>query len=140
MEDFSHLGMGIRFPLRRVGGDFEFSSGQDLVFSSIIYILMTRSDGPGFQGEQPWDTGFGSQLLRLKFSNLSGEALRSFVEHYVIEALTLNEPRILVRSVDVEKLDRTLTVTVSASVIEGDIDANDVRVQSDATFKFNLPT
>lgn len=137
------LGSGLRFPIRRVGSDFEQSSGDDLVISSIPYILLTNADGPDGQGEQPWDTGFGSQLRRLKYSGLSGEALRQYVMVYVVGALAQNEPRIRVWDVDVQKrkvqAGNQVDVEIFVSVIKEETDFDEVVRQPDAKVSLTLP-
>ena len=135
----SHLGNGITFPLRRSGGDFEHTSGPDLVMSSIPFILLTNADGGNVQGDLPWDTGFGSQLLRMKFSGLEGEALRTFTEHWVVEALFLNEPRVLVIDVETEKVDRSVSVRITLRMIDEDTEGNNVRSYDASTVTVNLP-
>jgi len=135
----SYLGNGITFPLKRAGSDFENTSGPQLVFSSIPFVLLTLADGGNIQGDIPWDTGFGSQLIRMKFSSLEGLALRAFVEHWVVEALYLNEPRILVRDLLVEKKEREIQITITVSTISEDVDGNDVRSFVERDVNVNLP-
>ena len=139
-----HLGRGMRFPMRRVGNDFEASEGPDLVYSGIPYILLTNSDGPDGQGEQPWDTGFGSNLRRLKYANLSGEALRQYTDEFVVDSLDANEPRVEVIDTVVTKRSsgpggRRVDIEVLAGTIDQDTDQNNVYVQPDAGITLTLP-
>jgi len=142
-QNMSFLGNGIRFPLRRVGGDYESSSGEDLVLSHIAYILLTNADGPDGQGEQPWDTKFGSQLRRLKFSGLSGDALRQYVDEFVVDALARNEPRVVVTDVQVSKRrvrgGNRVDINIFVSMIDKDTDSNEVFLQPDAKIALSLP-
>ena len=139
----SFLGSGLRFPIRRVGSSFEETSGEDKVLSSIPYILLTNGDGPGAQGEQPWDTEFGSNLRRLKYSGLSGEALRQYVLTYVVEALARNEPRVQVWDLYVHKYKaeggNQVDIEISVFVIKEDTDFNEVVNQPDAVVSLTLP-
>lgn len=143
MNSNDFLGKGIRFPMMRVGSDFLSSSGEDKVISSIPYILLTESDGPDAQGEQPWDTGFGSRLRSVKFSTLSGEELTAFVREFVVESLARNEPRVVVDLVEVNKIisgeGNRVEILVGCGLIDRDNQANDVRIQSGFDIEFNLP-
>lgn len=139
------LGNGIRFPLVRTASDFQVSSGEDLVFSSLPYVLLTQANGPNIQGEIPWDSSFGSQLLRLKHKNIitDDEILNELARQYIIESLEINEPRILVRDVRVDFIagvsGNKLDFHVTAALIETDTEANDVRIREDFTVSFDLP-
>lgn len=139
------LGTGIRFPLTRTGSDFQASSGPDLVFSSVPYMLETQANGPGIQGEIPWDSSFGSQLLRLKHKNIiqDQEALNELARHYVIEAFAINEPRLLVSDVRADFISAVggnrLEFFITLAVIETDVESNDVRVQKEVTLAISFP-
>lgn len=139
------LGHGIRFPMIRVGSDFQTSSGPDLVFSSVPWLLMTQSSGPGVQGEIPWDSSFGSQIHRLKHKNIitDQEALNELARQYIIDGLAVNEPRLLVTNVEVEFMQNangnSLDISITAATIEEDVDANDVRIQNETKMVFSLP-
>lgn len=139
------LGTGLRFPLKRVGKDFQVSSGEDLVFSSVPFILETQALGPNTEGEIPWDSSFGSQLARLKHKNIQSDAesLNELARHYVIEAFAINEPRLLVRGVRTELKSTSngnrLEFFVTLAPIETDVEANDVRIREDTTIAFAFP-
>lgn len=135
----SYLGNGVSFPFERGASDLQTLFGEDLVLSSVPYILLTRSDGPNMQGEQPWDTGFGSQLERLKHSSLDQDSLKAFAEFFIVEALAINEPRLIVDYVDVEKKQNDLKLEIFVSVVGEDVDANDVRIQPGSSFSLSLP-
>lgn len=129
----SLLGYGPSFPLRRTGTDYEHKSGAALVFSSLPYILLTKGDGPLGQGEQPWDTEFGSQVHYLLHESLDLETLREIVEHYVVDALAFHEPRLVVQGVILERVKNAsgqwgLRIDLTVSTIEQDNEQNDVRV------------
>jgi phage baseplate assembly protein W len=139
------LGNGIRFPLRRVGSDFQESSGDDLVFSSLPHILETQANSPGAQGEIPWDSEYGTQLQRLKFENIVNdpEALNELARYYIIEGLTINEPRLLVTGTRVEPITKegrtSLDIHVGVSTIDEDVEGNDVRILGSAVIAINFP-
>lgn len=135
------LGYGVTYPLRRSGGDFDAAGGEDLVFSHVPYILLTRSDTPYSQGEQPWDTEMGSGLRAIQFSTLSGEALRNMVEYHVVRALERNEPRIRVTGVDVDKYpaERLVEIRLSLALIERDNESNEVRFTQEQDITLRLP-
>ncbi len=137
------LGRGVKFPLTRIGRDYEYAYGEDLVLSSIPYILFTDSDSPFGSGEQPWDTEFGSVLRLSKYKSLSGDALRMLLEEDIANSLSRNEPRVILRDVDVKQeiIEKRgyLFVTILVSTIVEDNSRNDVRVGNSARIRFQLP-
>ena len=139
------LGTGIRFPMVRAGSDFQVSSGEDLVYSTVPYILETQANGPGIQGEIPWDSSFGSQLARLKHKNIivDNESLNELARHYVIEAIANNEPRLVVNSVRAALTGSAngnrLEIFVGLGTIEFDTETNDVVIRHETTIAFSFP-
>lgn len=139
------LGTGLRFPMVRAGSDFQISSGDDLVFSTVPFILETTANGPGIQGEIPWDSSFGSQLLRLKHKNIivDSEALNELGRHYIVEALAINEPRLVVIDVRVAFIGTAggnrLEFFIRLGTIEFDTETNDVRIRENAEIALALP-
>lgn len=128
----SILGYGPSFPLHRVGNDYEHKGGAALVYSSIPYILLTRGDGPLGQGEQPWDTEFGSQVHYLKHESLDLETLQGVAQHYIVEALAIHEPRLVVQRVKIKRVQSDtgmwgIELELTVSTIEQDNEQNDVR-------------
>lgn len=138
------LGNGLRFPMVRTGSDFQTSNGEDLVFCTVPYILETQANSPRVQGEIPWDSSFGSQLQRLKHKNIVGDsaALNELARTYIVEALAINEPRLIVRAVRANFLPSAsgnrLDFHVRLAAIETDVDANDVRISNDVTLAFGF--
>lgn len=139
------LGFGLRFPMTRGARDFQTSSGPDLVFSTVPYILETQANSPNIQGEIPWDSTFGSQLKRLKHKNIivDDEALNELARDYVVEALLINEPRLLVLNVRAQfeagVNGNRLEIFIEVAPIESDIESNDVRIQEAATIAIAFP-
>lgn len=139
------LGEGLRFPMVRTGSDFQVSSGEDLVMSTVPYILETQANSPDIQGEIPWDSEFGTQIARLKHKNIvtDNEALNELARHYVIDGLVINEPRLIVREVWAEQVfesqKNNLDIHMTLGLIDEDISANDVRIQNDALLSVRMP-
>lgn len=92
-ERFVHLGSGWAFPLRlSVQGGIQKSSQAQKVKEAIWIILRTG------QGERLYRPNFGSRLSELAFAPLNSETLLR-IRLYVIEALEIWEPRIVIDEV-----------------------------------------
>lgn len=99
----SYLGRGIIRPFRRdQKNDFANAEGLPLVSSCVGQVLGTRGGSDFSQGEVPWDTERGSALHLLRHQK-NDVALREMARIYVAEALRRQEPRVLLKDVNIEK-------------------------------------
>lgn len=75
---------GLLLPFRRdAKQDFANGSGQELVRSRVLQVLLTMAAGNKGGGELPWRTAFGSQLTNLRFTNndtIASELARVYVQ------------------------------------------------------------
>lgn len=101
------LGTGLLIPFRRVGRDFVSGSGIETIKSSIRQILTTE------KGELPWNPDFGTNLARMRHSNIT-ETFMAEAEADILLALSTYEPRAEVISV----IPRQDTNNRSAVIIE----------------------
>lgn len=92
------LGQGILTPLRRVGRDFAFGSGTELVESCIRQILSTQ------KGELRWRPEFGVDLERVRHKNITDVQLAE-MEAEVAHAILRWEPRVVLDEISVEQLE-----------------------------------
>lgn len=91
-----YLGIGLAFPLRlNVQGGIQLSSEEQKVKESIWIILRTGV------GERVYRPNFGSRLSELAFAPLNSDTLLR-IRLYVLEALEVWEPRIIVTEVIAE--------------------------------------
>ncbi len=88
-----YLGKGWAFPLQlSLQGGIKFSSEEQKVRESIWIILRTSV------GERVYRPNFGSRLSELAFAPMNSETLLQ-IRIYVLEALEVWEPRIIVDEV-----------------------------------------
>ena len=88
-----YLGKGWTFPLQlNLQGGIQFSSQDQKVKESIWIILRTGV------GERVYRPNFGSRLSELVFAPMNSETLQQ-IRIYVLEALEVWEPRIIVDKV-----------------------------------------
>lgn len=88
-----YLGTGWAFPLRiSVQGGIQFSTQEQKVEESIWIILRTGV------GERVYRPNFGSRLAELAFAPMNSETL-ILIRLYVLEALEIWEPRIVIEQV-----------------------------------------
>ena len=88
-----YLGKGWTFPLQlNLQGGIQFSSEDQKVKESIWIILRTGV------GERVYRPNFGSRLSELAFAPMNSETLLQ-IRIYVLEALEVWEPRIIVDEV-----------------------------------------
>ncbi len=88
-----YLGKGWAFPLQlSLQGGIKFSSEEQKVKESIWIILRTSV------GERVYRPNFGSRLSELAFAPMNSETLLQ-IRIYVLEALEVWEPRIIVDEV-----------------------------------------
>lgn len=92
-EQRPYLGTGWSFPLRMsLQGGMQLSSEDQKVEESIWIILRTGI------GERLYRPSFGSRLSELVFAPLNSETLL-LIRVYVLEALEVWEPRIIINDV-----------------------------------------
>ncbi|NJO60866.1 MAG: GPW/gp25 family protein [Richelia sp. RM2_1_2] len=92
-EQRPYLGKGWSFPLRMsLQGGMQLSSEDKKVEESIWIILRTGI------GERLYRPSFGSRLSELAFAPLNSETLL-LIRIYVLEALEVWEPRIIINDV-----------------------------------------
>lgn len=89
------LGAGIAFPLHvNENGLIAMNALEDHVRQSILLILQTA------KGERVMRPDFGARLSDLTFEPVT-QATITLAEHYVKEALTRFEPRIVISKVEI---------------------------------------
>lgn len=125
----SFLGAGLLRPfVRDKKNDFANTSGLPLVKACVGQVLGTRaSDDSGeHQGELEWRPGFGSKLYLLQ--HRKGPLLVALAQHYVVEALTRWEPRVVHVQVDAtfDAPERTLLVDLQYDIIAANVPGNNV--------------
>jgi len=102
---------GILFPYQKGSTSFPAKAeDSELIRQSIIQILLTEG------GERVMRPDFGSGLMSRVFDN-NDAVLESLLQAEVFSAIGRWEPRAIVRSVDVERKDSTITVTVNYVVV-----------------------
>lgn len=90
-----YLGKGLAFPLQmNARGELALASGERDIEQSLRIILATRP------GERVMRPEFGCRVHDLLFEPLNA-ATKSLMQQYVIEAVTMWEPRVDVLAVDV---------------------------------------
>lgn len=95
---FEPLGCGIVRPFRRTErADFDNDCGEPLVRTAVGQILGT------VKGALPWRTEFGCNATKRRHKART-EALGALIRVDVEEALQRWEPRVQLRSVDVDKI------------------------------------
>jgi phage baseplate assembly protein W len=102
---------GLVLPFRRdQNKDFANSAGKDVFKSNLEIILITTCASKNTQGEVPFNQNLGSLVERLKHRNLDDETTRELAIYYIVDALTRNEPSIVLKSVDIYKNRKTFTM------------------------------
>lgn len=102
---------GIQFPFQKGTTSFPAKTEDaDLIRQSIIQILLTEP------GERLMRPDFGSGLMSRVFDN-NNEVLASLLQAEVFSAIGRWEPRAIVQSVDTQRKDSTIVVTVNYVVV-----------------------
>lgn len=102
-DKYSYLGAGLVVPFRRDGkDDFVNSVGIDMIQSSLTIILGTLCAGPTNDGEVPYNQQLGTLMSLLRHRNVQDSTTKVLATHYVLDAITRNEPRIKVKSMEFE--------------------------------------
>jgi phage baseplate assembly protein W len=128
-DPFAHLGRNLLVPFRRDGAqDFANGTGLDVVRSSIRTILGTLNAGPNTGGEVPFNQDLGTQLPTLRHSNINDPRTHNMAVFYVVEAIKKNEPRVLVREVNISKRPdtRRIVIRLRYDVVDVDLPASAV--------------
>lgn len=90
------LGRGVTFPLQKnTHGGIKVSQGAAKIRESILMIIGTQ------HGERVMRPTFGGNLRSLAFAS-NDAATANLARHYVVEALTTWEPRIILDRVTVD--------------------------------------
>lgn len=101
------IGQGLTIPVRRLSGrDFVSGSGEAAVRSSVSQILGTR------RGELPWKPSFGTYLERFRHKNATRFLVQDIIDECT-EAISLWEPRVLIRDCSAGVDGNTITVNVT---------------------------
>lgn len=110
---------GILFPFRRdEKNDFASATGPDVIRANVIQILTTKCAGRKNKGELPWRTNFGCLVYVLRHSN-DREVNRAMARVYVVDALTLWEPRVQVTDVGLDVYKTAWYLRVYYDIVEG---------------------
>jgi phage baseplate assembly protein W len=125
---YDFLGEGLRYPLQfqSVSGGTQVSTTasqeHEHIRESILQILGTRI------GERFMNPEFGSRLKDLVFEQ-NDEVLKGLLRHYVIDAITRWEKRVIItevrfddRAVDID--GNLLRVHIAYRVIQSQVDGN----------------
>ena len=66
------IGRGLLFPLRRRGEDLESGTGEELLKSNVRKVISVdgATEDGDLLGEYPWRLEFGSQIARLRHTNI----------------------------------------------------------------------
>lgn len=95
MPETIQTGTGLLFPLLREHDDFASGEGVTLLKSNVrkaIGIRAASRDGK-YSGEYAWRGNFGSQIDRLRHSNLDSGTHDDLARIYATDAVALWEPR-----------------------------------------------
>ena len=96
--------------LRDKKNDYASVTGSECIRSHVRQILGTK------RGEIPWRPTFGSRLHLLRHA-LNNPAASALAAYYVLEALALWEPRVVVENVEASsEAPETLRVVVRYSI------------------------
>lgn len=96
----SFFGSGILRPFQRdQKNDFAHGTGLALIAASVAQVLGTKAGGPGYAGEVPWRTQFGSRFHLLRHRNRT-ETLVEVARFYAGEALGRWLPSVRVTAVE----------------------------------------
>ena len=124
------LGFGLVRPFQRDGrADFVAAGGEQLVRSAVGQILGTIGASENTPGELPWRTEFGSLLYRLRHQK-NDSVLQELGSVYVVEALKLWEPRVIVSDVRITRErhdgENLLAIRIRYDVVSTNTPGNDV--------------
>jgi phage baseplate assembly protein W len=99
---------GLDFPVSvtNTGGMFSRSFNGEAIKAGLIQLIMTQ------QGERPMNYAFGTILRRAVFDPLDAN-LVSDIENSIRNAITVFEPRVLIRTLRVSAIDETSGIDVS---------------------------
>ena len=102
---------GIAFPFQKSSQAFPApTTDNDLVKQSIVQIILTG------RGERIMRPEFGSNAFAFVFEN-NTLLLQETIRAEVMSAISRFEPRAIVRSVDIERDDTELTITINYIVV-----------------------
>ena len=102
---------GIAFPFQIGATSFPAqATNEDLIKQSIVQIIMTSP------GERYMRPKFGCGALAFVFEP-NDEALELYIQDTVATAIATYEPRVAVRTVQVEREDNMVTVTVQYVIL-----------------------
>jgi len=137
------LGYGLLAPLRRDRKqDFANAGGIDLIRSAVAQIISTRCagdvSGSVDQGELEWRPEFGTLLHRL--AHRKGVVLQELGRVWIVGALQLWEPRVVVTETDItfDRAARVLTIRIRYNVIDQNVAGNNV-IANDIEQSIDLP-
>ncbi len=125
---FDFLGKGLIIPFER-DRKSDFASATELVLlkSAIQQTLGTVGASDFTQGEVPWRTEFGS-LLHLLRHQANDVALQELAKVYVTDALRNFNPRIVVTSLGVQRIEdgqfNRLLIRLRYSAIQRNVPGN----------------
>ena len=103
---------GILTPFRRdKKNDFASGSGDNLLKSQVIQVLMVEGDTPRSSGELPWRTAFGSAIHLARHNN-NDAVLSELVQVYARDALKRWLPDVRVTAMSVWQEPATLVLDV----------------------------
>jgi len=124
------LGFGPLSPLRRdKKTDFAAAGDEAVIRSAVQQVLGTIGASDFTQGELPWRTEFGSVLFLLRHQR-NDVALQELAKVYVGDALRRWEPRVVVTSLKVHRLEdgegNKLSIRLRYNVIQRNVPGNQV--------------
>ena len=106
------LKTSILAPLRRDRKrDFASGSGEELLKSKVVQVLMTEADTPKTSGELPWRTSLGSAIHLLRHQR-NDNVLAEMARVYIRDALKKWLPKVSVASVSVRRENAALILQV----------------------------
>jgi phage baseplate assembly protein W len=96
MPEKSDTGVGLLYPLRYNGSDYESGSGTPLLRGHIRHIAAVKaaSEDGVFRGEYPWRMDFGWQVSRFLHSNLGDDVSDDLMRVHATDAIEKWEPRV----------------------------------------------
>ena len=103
---------GLLTPMRRdKKNDFASGSGDALLKSQVVQVLMVEGDTPKSSGELPWRTGFGS-AIHLARHHRNDAVIAELVRVYARDALKRWLPDVTVTGIDVRQESAALFLNV----------------------------
>ena len=133
MNEPDILGKGLVAPFRRDRkSDFAAAGDEAVIRSAVQQVLGTTGASDFTQGELPWRTEFGSVLFLLRHQP-NNVALQELAKVYVGDALRRWEPRVVVTSLKVHRLEdgegNKLSIRLRYNVIQRNVPGNQVVLQ-----------